>query len=232
MKGILFKPEMRKAIIDLRKTQTRRLEASLARVNEQPELWECHEAVRDVPPLVRRGDWLFNKKDEQWKSIRLRPRYLPNETVYVKEAWAAEKQYDSLAPRDIPASAPIHYIADGVGEWPLHLAIGKLRSSMFLRECHARDFITFSRVIPQRLWDITEEDALAEGIVVMSGTHQPFKKGRDGKLHLIGKPEPYTAVYHYSALWDEINEHRGHPWSKNEWVFSYTFKLVPRPETY
>jgi len=226
MKGIMFQSHMRQAIIDLRKTQTRRIESSLREINEHPDLWTL--GVQDVKDY-----WRFEWLGEHAKSDKLiKSRYLANETAYIKEAWATESRYNGLPPSKIPQTAHIHYMDNGVGEWPLHLTVGKLRSSMFLRECHARDFITFSRVIPQRLWDITEEDALAEGIVIMPGTHQPFEKGIDGKFHLIGKPEPYTAVYHYSALWDEINEHRGHPWSKNEWVFSYTFKLVPRPETY
>jgi len=229
MKGILFKPDMRQAIIELRKTQTRRLEASLARVNEQPDLWECQEAVRDVPPIVRKGDWLFNQKDEQWKCIRVRPRYSANETVYLKSGqWATAEQYDSLAPKDIPEHAPIWY-GYTLTDIPhtTYKARGRWRSPMFLRECHARDFITFVSVIPQRLWDITQDDALAESVTrnmaSQLGLSVPVS---EEEFNLT------AARRTYEALWDSINAKRGHPWSKNEWVFSYTFKLVPRPETY
>lgn len=152
-------------------------------------------------------------------------RYKVGETVYVKEAWATEKRYDDLPPRAIPTTAHIHFMADGVGEWPLDLEVGKLRSLMFLRESMARYFLTIKDVRPERLQEITPEDCEAEGI---SWAHTDD----DDKVEA------------YASLWDSINAkprrivtptHKpitvlDNTWSSNPWIWRYVFALVPRPE--
>ena len=62
--------------------------------------------------------------------------------VYIKEAWATEKQYDHLKPRDIPATAKIFYPLDGYDSQ----SMGKKRSPLFLPEKFARYFIKITGV--------------------------------------------------------------------------------------
>lgn len=65
-------------------------------------------------------------------------------------------------------------------------------------------------------------DALAEGITIMAGTHQPFAMNPNAnRLELVGQPEPYTARYHYEALWDSINPK--YLWESNPWVWVISF---------
>jgi len=78
---------------------------------------------------------------------------------------------------------------------------------------------------PERLQAITEEDALAEGITVMQGTWQALGRGEGGKLEPVGEPHPFTARYHFGALWDNLNAHRGYPWDGNHWIWRIPFKL-------
>jgi len=56
-------------------------------------------------------------------------------------------------------------------------------------------------VRPERLQDVTEQDARAEGC---------------------------TSVDEFIALWDSINARRGYPWESNPWVWVYEFRLLER----
>jgi len=77
MKSILFKPEMIKAIVEGRKTVTRRV------IKPQPEL-----------DIINRWKWYPDKNTEiSWKEIYNQKmltdyaRYQVDEVVYIKEAW-------------------------------------------------------------------------------------------------------------------------------------------------
>jgi len=216
MKGILFKPEVWQAKLRV--------------------LEEYGEAVtrRVIKPQPRRiddafdGTWEWKEKGHYYddltlyEELRSKPPYQVGETVYIKEAWATEKRYNHIRPSEIPDIAKIFYVSDGVGEWPIDLSIGRLRSALHLPGEFARYFIKITDVRAERLQEITEEDALKEGITIMAGTHQAFAKNpATNKLELIGHPEPYTARYHYESLWDSLN--KDYPWESNPWVWVYTF---------
>jgi len=230
MKGILFKPDMIQAIVEGRKTQTRRV------IKPQPDMGlpesdryshisvgKYHPTKIDKDGEEYPGDEIFGAYTDDgewgWKS-----HYQVGETVYIKEAWATEKRYNHLKPSKLPQTATIFYVSDGVGEWPIDLSIGSLRSPLHLPEEFARYFIKITDVRAERLQEITEEDALKEGITIMAGTHQAFAKNpATNKLELIGHPEPYTARYHYESLWDSLN--KDYPWESNPWVFRYEFEF-------
>jgi hypothetical protein len=191
MRGILFKPDMIQAIVEERKTVTRR------KVNIDPLGWlKCEDA-----PYC-----FIHKNTDEHKIIK--PRYHVSEVVYIKEAWATEKQYNNLAPHDIPQTAEILYMADGIGEWPINLPIGKLRSPMFLKEINARYFIQITDVRAERLQEITIQDVIAEGIPPETDS-----------LNWVE-----TTIDHYRQLWDSINP--DYPFSSNPWVWRYEFKKV------
>jgi len=214
MNGILFKPDMIQASIEGRKTQTRRL-SGLKEINKEPNDWGLMIGS-NMNSLV----WLF--RNTLSEILDVKPPYQVGETVYIKEAWATEKRYNHIRPSEISDLAKIFYVSDGVGEWPIDLSIGRLRSPLHLPEEFARYFIKITDVRAERLQEITEEDALKEGITIMAGTHQAFAKNpATNKLELIGHPEPYTARYHYEPLWDSLN--KDYPWESNAWVWVYTF---------
>jgi hypothetical protein len=66
----------------------------------------------------------------------------------------------------------------------------------------ARMFITVTAVKAERLQDITEEDARAEGV------------DKRGTLKYVDC---------FRLLWDSLNSERGYDWNANNWVFAYTF---------
>jgi hypothetical protein len=97
----------------------------------------------------------------------------------------------------------IYYKADTAFE------IQKWCSSMFMPRAYSRfQNIPILNVRVERLQAITEQEAKDEGVTTL-----PPK----GFIH--------SASYRseYFNLWDTLNAKRGHPASKNEWVFVYEF---------
>ncbi len=200
LNGILMKPDMIQAVREGSKTVTRRL-SGLKTINEHPDEW-----LR--PPVKVGGYWEFYRPDSS--TLRVKPPYSVGEVCYIKEGWAVEKRYNHLPPRDIPRTAKIFYVADGVGEWPIHLVIGKLRSPLFTLSWAARYFIKITDVRPERLQEITPEDARLEGI----DQNKPW-----------GFPDGY--INSFAWLWDSTYQKT--KWDINPWVFRYSFRKVDKP---
>ena len=145
MKGILFKPDMRKAIVEGRKTVTRRV------MQNQPVLMD----------KVYERD--FRKDAGGRKS-----RYQVGEVVYIKEPWHyLNIEENKATPYDFGiefADGEILWWTDNGNEmnYPLD---EKKRSPMFLKAKFARYFIQIIGVRPERLQEITPEDCIAEGII-------------------------------------------------------------------
>lgn len=68
-----------------------------------------------------------------------------------------------------------------------------------------RTFTTYEKVWAERVQEISEEDAKAEGA-------PPGDRGS------------YVAGFYF--LWESINHDRGHEWNKNEWVWAVKFRRL------
>ncbi len=191
MNGILFKPDMIKAIREGRKTVTRRL-SGLKEFNQELDKWFFIERKEG-------GIFLFGSNDGG--KLIFKPRYQIGEVVYIKEAW------QSLGTKEQTV-----YKLDGEAKltWDINGKKGeeivtKWRSLMFLPAKFARYFIQITDVRPERLWEITEEDAVKEGVENM------------GQI---------SAVVMYAHLWNSINKKT--MWGSNPWVWRYEFKRVAK----
>lgn len=193
MKGILMKPDMIQAAIEGRKTQTRRV------IKPQP----FFEAVG-------KPEWLL-------AALIDKARYQVGETVYIKETIRMARDYPIYESDKEPV---MFYLSNNHLQWRWQKPY---LSSLFSPQEAARHFITITGVRAERVQEITEEDAITEGIKIMKGTHQAFGKSASGKLELVSEPKPYTARYHFEALWNSINPK--YPWESNPWVFAYTFGM-------
>jgi len=195
MKGILFKPDMIRAIIEGRKTQTRRV------IKPQPKyiIDQHYITLNGLTSLHIQADNLISRK----------ALYQSGETVYIKEAWRTEAVYDRTPPCDIGDSALIEYRL--LPNEILSQIMGRWRSPLHLPRWAARYFIKILDVRAERLQEITEEDAKAEGILP-EGTLLP------DFIHSADNP-----VEQFAQLWDSVN--KDYPWESNPWVFIYTFEL-------
>ncbi|NBK26049.1 MAG: hypothetical protein EOM68_29045 [Spirochaetia bacterium] len=94
------------------------------------------------------------------------------------------------------------------------------KSPMFMSRLMSRITLEITDVRVERLQDITESDARAEGIVdggcLNCGEHEPC--GCDNPM-----PEARDAYIH---LWNTLNAKRGYPWESNPWVWVIEFKVV------
>lgn len=89
------------------------------------------------------------------------------------------------------------------------------RPSIHMPRWASRLTLTVKNVRVERLQDINEDDAIAEGVELDSDGWRDYLM-------------PHTqccasATDSYRTLWDSIN--RKHPWASNPWVIAYTFTV-------
>ncbi len=160
MNGLLFTAEVWKAKLPrfLRgePVQTRRLMKYQLLSNRSVQL--CN------------GEWVvFATSDPMVRLYTVKPRYHTGETVYIKEAW----QILDVDPPDNGKLPTCVAYRGGQKVWTYRPAtIAKVQcdkwfSPLFMPEWAARYHAEILDVRPERLQDITEEDAKAEGITDM-----------------------------------------------------------------
>jgi len=101
----------------------------------------------------------------------------------------------------------------------------RTRSPLHLPEFLSRLKLRITSITAERLQDITESDAAAEGVerlVLQEGPDFGDVNGVPQRGH------PLTSSYRdaYRALWDSLNADRGHPWDSNPWVWRIEFEVL------
>jgi hypothetical protein len=81
----------------------------------------------------------------------------------------------------------------------------------------ARIWLEVTAVRAERLQDISEGDAKAEGVF------KEFEMNVANFVHDKKTNESYK--FGFKHLWDSLNAKRGYGWDKNPWVFIYEFKV-------
>lgn len=189
---ILFSASMVQALLAGRKTQTRRV------LNPQPQedigLWMAEHDIRFVV-----GDRLF-----------------------VREAIIGARGYDKDPPTKW-GNKPVWYVADGEPDRTLwwHLSDRK-RPGIHMPRWLSRLTLTVTDVRVQRLQEISDADAVAEGIMPC-GTSDAFP-GMP-MWGLGGEQFGNSQLAAYSLLWDDINDARGYGWDTNPWVVAVSFDV-------
>ena len=191
---ILFSGPMVRAILAGTKTQTRRA------IKKWP-------AGGHVQPL-RDGSWEWCRDGGFDNGVHTeKPRYgVPGDALWVKETFAAPWGDDYRFPGGEPG---IFYRADHPEPLPDD---GPWKPSIFMPRKLSRLTLVIDQVRVQRLQDISEEDARAEGCDMKPGTYTA-----EFKLH------GYIAAYR--DLWDRINGPGS--WDASPWVWAITFRRDP-----
>jgi hypothetical protein len=238
MKGILITKENRQAVRDERKTQTRRLDG-LKEINENPDNWM-------VTPTLDPNTFAFISMTLN-KRINVKPRYIPGETVYMKEPHHAFGYYEMLGKKTnrglhaakfiLSIESRVYYDDDGLPRDLLTATYDGVcdvdmwyqRSPLFLPEKYARTFLNVTNIRVERVQDISEEDAIAEGIEKSDWEFciTPWKN------YIPDKPRHPNDGFSYAprsfqSLWDCINLKRGYGWDLNPWVWVVEFQKRPR----
>lgn len=181
---IIFSGPMVRAILDGRKTMTRRV------VTPQPSD-STMQWLTDAEDRKAGGwQWLLEQQMTRWR---------PDDTLWVREAWRTSPAYNRAPPRDIPRDAPVEYLID-----PGCVLTGRYRHPRFMPRWFSRVTLRVTDVRVERVQDISEADAIAEGVTA------PAWGARDA----------------FRGLWDSLYAKRGHGWDANPWVSVTTFERV------
>ena len=201
---IIFNAEMVKAILDGRKTQTRRALTAkhIHLLNVAAQAGECY-------PLED------NHEGSQSYYRQFCPFGKIGDRLWVRETWAeagGNAPELKLYRANYPAHIPSHYENIPAPEeirWTPSIHMPRWASRINLE-------ITNVRV--ERLNDISEADALAEGCVALEGCKwHTFEEANAGTpMH------DHTAKDAFSSLWQSIYGEES--WSSNPWVWVIEFK--------
>lgn len=187
---ILFSGPMVRAILDGRKTQTRRV------IKPQPEFFtsDIEGGIEFECPTT---SGTYSKKS----FARLCPYGKPGERLWVREAFYDRADYAAIGKHH---KERFVYVVDGVkGGWRAHPSIHMPRIA-------SRITLEITDVRVERLQEISEEDAVAEGLRKTS-----FRDGRGEE----------SARWNFRTLWDSINGKK-YPWASNPWAWAITFRKV------
>lgn len=212
---ILFKGRLVRAILDGRKTQTRRVLTVPWKGSTRTVPYEPYWVEEDGRLLVMDDYGTYHPVETHMRC----PYGGPGDRLWVKETWSAPPPYDAEKPSLLTENTPIRYAVDGIVRGVSKrfvdangcIATGKLRPSIFMPRWASRLDIEVTGIRVERLQDISEADAIAEGVARESGaTGQTVRPGpRDV----------------FRELWDSVNAGRG-GWAANPWVWVVDFKRV------
>lgn len=225
---ILFSSAMVRAILDGRKTQTRRVmrpQPPAGWFGESPD-----ETREDNEPFGITPRWLVERC----------PHGKPGDRLWVRETWGIgtrpcpvngwrdgiEYRADAVDSADLPLHAlPDHVDADSIRRgW---------RPSIFMPRWASRITLEITEVRVQRLQEITPADACDEGALEVLDVGHPLRAAcyekhgtwtGDERQDVDG---PFAgALAAFATLWDSINGKRA-PWSTSPWVWALTFRRLP-----
>lgn len=202
-RGILFSAPMVRALLDGSKTQTRRP----AKPRRKPSLLDGSWT----------DDYVLDPGNRDWL-MRDNPYGQPGDRLWVRETWAQPAALDpgpTVYRADYPDCVPAQY--ENVP--PAEEITWKPSIHMFRKDSRILLEITGVRV--ERLQDISEADAIAEGV-------EPHEV-RQFALHGLNAEERaairrQAAVGPYRGLWESING--GGSWDANPWVWVIEFRRI------
>jgi hypothetical protein len=179
---ILFSAPMVRALLDGSKTQTRRI-------------------VKPAPEWVgERGVLSYRGKVGLPHAVC--PHGQPGSRLWVKESirrgYCGDMNLSSYDADGFPTKADA---------WPWKL---QTLPSMFCPRGLSRITLEITGVRVERVQDISESDAIAEGVQLLK-TQSALDRG--------------VWAHRYAQLWDQINAKRA-PWASNPWVWVLDFRRV------
>ena len=210
-KPILFSTEMVQAILEGRKKLTRRTQG-LEIINKNPDDWF-------LDGLKILGRFIFHNLKSK-EEIQIKPKFEIGDILWVRETWQTtwnenKKSWDTI------------YKADG-GYWIDDDGIMKWKPSIYMPKEAARIFLEVSNVRVERLKDISEEDAIEEGIEIIHYAENILPVFRNYLLK--EKKGTLNPRLSFRTLWEKINGEDS--WDANPWVWVYEFKVVEKPKDF
>lgn len=200
-KPILFSTAMVQAILEGRKTQTRRV------VKHQVS-WESS----CLPKGSLAGFAVYDKRGAQyWLDGEDQPATLadgfcpygnPGDVLWVRESWFNDAD---------KGEAPIYVYKATFRDFPR--GSSKWKPSIHMPYSACRLFLRITDIRVERLQDISEEDCLKEGIESVKVSEAAYHSGTYGEW--------------FRELWQSINGPES--WEANPWVWVVSFERTEKP---
>jgi hypothetical protein len=204
------------ATLDGRKTNTRRMNG-LDVINKNPD--DYHHPYQEKP-----GVWYFHKNSYPSVGPFKCPYGIPGDRLWVRETWALSSDCGLNTPDAY--GTPVHRASFPYTIGERHDA-GLLREParwkppIYMPRWASRILLEITDIGVERVQDISEEDAIAEGMQF----HNGGEIHHSGYRHDINHGFVYsTAREAMSVLWDSI--HGPGSWDKNPWVWVVKFKVI------
>lgn len=211
---ILFSGEMVRAILDGRKTQTRRV------IRPQPKSlingWPTTPDRRQKPFRVRvpfvtsgaGGTGFGSRAEDVYPSKMKTCSYgIVGDRLYVREQW---QRCPTCGILNYGASTKLHAC------WECDNELGGWKPSIHMFKEYSRIKLLVTDVRVELVQDITAEDCKAEGVQLTISDLNT--------VHAYDKPK--TLIWRFSQLWNSINYKRGFGWDVNPWVWAITFEVI------
>ena len=218
-KQIIFSEEMINALLEGRKTQTRRV------IKKQPAKGYSvvgYTRESSIPSQCRAFVW---EKDDDSPAFFSKNPYDPTIVVggshtllWVRETWRTLKIYDHIKPSLLHPESPIQYAATDDFSVNEDEKWGKSRPSIFMPKFASRIDLRVHSVSAERIQGISDDDALCEGV----------EKAKNPNCIGFRSYQPNHALYRTSSasfrsLWVSINGEDS--WKENPWVWVITFSV-------
>ncbi len=200
---ILFSGPMVRALLEGRKTQTRRVMKPQPICENGSTRWESPRYDNGV------GVHYFHTVGlggvmKPW--LDACPYGSPGERLWVRESFSN--------PHGVDQVGPFWYWADGnpdYGDW------SRPKPSIFMPRWACRIELELTKVRVERLQEISVDDVLAEGLP----THVHLLTWKKSRREAWRSDLPPL----YRELWDKLNAKRGFGWKKNPWVWVLEFRV-------
>lgn len=209
IKPILFNTQMVQAILEGRKTTTRRI----IKVNNSFDFIGCSSEDGCGFNRAAFGKGSFDKLLDAEIKERIKAPYMPNDILYVRETWIIqsmknyEKNIKFLYKARPTKLNEVHVSNKRYEEMLKFECKNGWQPSLFMPKEAARIFLRVKNVKIERLQDITEHGIRAEGITEEFPPHARDK---------------------FQELWDSTTKE--YKWRLNPWVWVIEFERIDKSE--
>ena len=231
---ILVSAPMVRANLEGRKTVTRRVVKPQPSADHKWQGW-CLSGMHASD--AGKACWGVPSTPNSYRDpIDIMPPYEVGDRLYVREAWRVPASLDARSGKQIAEDCiaagyrapwcPIKYEADGAlnsakdwqdfGSTLAEATPGRYRHARFMPRWASRITLEVTAVRVERLQDITEEQARAEGLL----------RDSDGWRGAPDLPWFASPVAAFRSLWESING--ASSWADNPWVWVVEFKRIDR----
>nr|DAQ83982.1 MAG TPA: ASCH domain protein [Caudoviricetes sp.] len=216
IKPILFNTEMVRAILDGRKSCTRRIVKPQQFIGMLPD--KCKNGAPEE--FLKEKKLMFkpycDMTDIELINTAYKASYQPGDILYVRETWSEGYEEGTY----------IYRASDKLADLPTFKESSKLiyHPSIHMPKEATRIWLRVTDVRVERLQEITKDGAKAEGAIDNRGfIHSP-----ENEYDCI-----HTAQEHFIKIWNSTikkSDLDSYGWSANPWVWVIEFERCEKPE--